>query len=220
MPIGLVFNTSKAGTNGSGTHTTGLDSTGSSLIVMVTGGFGSITNPTDSKGNTWTKLTQQSTSGDDPDAAIYYCANPTVGTNHTFDDTASYQPICVAGFSGISLVSPFDQQNGAVGTVLTSKQPGSVTPQQGGELIISALMWNGNGVTNVAVDSSLAITNTVSYSTGATYGASLAWYATAAASAYNPTWSWSTNTAKVAAMIATFKAVPSVGSTLLLMGVG
>lgn len=175
--------------------------------------------PTDSKSNSWTALTPQS-SGVLTRIAGYYAYAPTVGTLHTFTATcnAGQYPGVIAIFFSGAKASPLDQQNGATTTGATTLSTGSVTPSENNELVIS-------GISEVsaapAINSGFTLNSseTLAYS-GTFLGAAVAFKIQVALAAVNPQWSNLTGS-DAAASIETFKATaPSCNGGLLLVGIG
>lgn len=175
MAIALVSNTEKVrGTSPA------IDTTGATLLVAVAGDFNTL-NISDSKSNTWTKLTQV----EGPfagDMAIYYVANPTVGTNHTF--TTNQDSICVAAFSDVATVSPFNKE-GASATGSGTVQAGAVTPDQDNSLIIAAVGDFFEGV--LTVNGGFTITDYINAVSGSEYSAGLAYLVQTTAASAQPT---------------------------------
>jgi lysophospholipase L1-like esterase len=212
VPIALVSNAAAAGLN-SGT-TSAINTTGATLLVCVAA-FNSAASVTisDSKSNTWTALTLQDPGGGLTVAGlIYYVANPTVGTGHTFTITATGNAPAGAfmAFSGVTTASPFDVQNGAnTNGSVTSLATGSVTPGQNNELVVSGL---GLGAANTPSESaSFTLVDHLSFVGGTSYGVDSSYKVQTTAAAVNPTWSWASAT-NAAAMIATFKQSPALAS--------
>lgn len=192
------------GTFGPGT-TSAIDTTGADLIVIVAGGQGSTNTVSDSKGNTWTALTQQSSTG--ILSRIFYCQNPTVGTGHTFTNTIdnfSVGAIAVAAFSG-STSSPFDQQNGAGAGFTGSIACGSVTPTQANELIVCGGLFYV-GESTLTIDAGQTRIEYLQSSSGNYTGVGLAYEIQTTATTRNPTWTINNGgEAQLNAHIATFK---------------
>lgn len=215
MSWSLVTSTFKSG-YASAVTTSALDTTGADLIVVQSfAGYANSTPPviTDSKGNTWTKLTPQN------DAVpccmvFYYCSNPTVGAGHTFTGTCTgnqNQNIAVQAWSG-SAASPFDVQNGLAngGYVGSSTiQAGSITPSVNGELIVA-----GCGSYNYDQSGSATINDGFTV-VGSDYtGASgNAYFVQTTAAAINPTWTWHDFYIGIA-VIASFKAAAAATGSL------
>jgi hypothetical protein len=197
-PIALVASTSAGSTNGGNSVTTGaINTAGANLIVVSVSGAPSTLS--DSKGNTWTALTTYGGV-----ITLYYCVNPTVGTGHTFTEggATTFAAISVMAFSGVSPSSPLDQQNGN-GTVTTSIQPGSVSPSQNNELIVTGLLM---GPGTASIDSGFNTPIQTAFNGGNAYGTAMSYLVQTTAGAVNPTWSISpaTSTTMYTA-IATFK---------------
>lgn len=214
MGVQLIART---GSSGASTYTTpSMDTTGASLLVLVVSYVATVT-PTisDSKSNTWTALTAKSVSGQQS-SRIYYAANPTVGSGHTFTVTGS--SILSTGiafaFSGITASSPFDQENGASlagsGTTLSC---GSITPSVNGELIIAGFSSGASSATlgQVAIDprvtSVMAGATTIDTVGGVSYMCSVAFGIQGTAAAINPQWVLTGTgiNANATAVIASFK---------------
>ena len=188
-----------------GVTSSSIDTTGADFLVMVVGAYKSFP-PTvsDSKSNTWSALTLRD-SGDSARILIYYVANPTVGTGHTFTLTgsSSYGSMCVHAFSGAKLTSPFDVENGVTGGVDTSRAPGSITPSENNELLITGGTQDAI-VSNLAIGSSYTLADNVYTGSGTNFASSLAYLIQTTAGASNPTWSWTTSSHN-AEVIASFK---------------
>ena len=99
--------------------TTGIDTTGANLIVVTVSFIYHGTPPSvsDSYGNSWTLVVESAGGGSLPGDALFYCADPTVGTGHTFACStvdSGYPLITAQVFSGAA-ASPYDQQSGSYG---------------------------------------------------------------------------------------------------------
>lgn len=182
------------GANG-GTTTSGVDTTGSNLLVIGVAGWDfSDHTVSDNYSNTWTALSFV-TSG--YVSRIYYCANATVGSGHTFTVTRSggYPVASIQAWSNMSS-TPFDVENvtggGGGGP---PKNTGSVTPSQANSVAITALRSNGSG----SVDSGFTITTST---LGAGMYGAIAYKIKTSASAENPQW---TAAADMSCGIAVFK---------------
>lgn len=187
--------------------TTGVTTTGATLIVLWQA-YDSGATVSDSKSNTWTALTNYS--GVATFGRMYYCLNPTVGTAHTFSTSISYGAIFMQAWRGNKVTLPFDQENGSTGTG-TTRQPGSVTPSEANELVVSGIALGSPAVTPT-INSGFSATNVLD--SGAAYGGGLAYLIQTTATATNPTWSWS-GSANTTGANATFKAAPSNGGFFL-----
>jgi hypothetical protein len=182
-------------THGSGT----LDTTGANLIVIFISDFQSSWSVSDSKSNTYTKLTATSAPWR---CCLAYCLNPTVGSGHTFTVTGGYNQRYVAAFSGVG-AGGFDKDSRvtAPGSQSTLQQS-SLTPAADDSLIVAG--WGGGyGVPTVnlnSVDSGFTVLGKVSNY----YAAALAYKVQTAAGAESPTGSMSAANANFAAAMAVF----------------
>lgn len=194
VAIALVTGTNVgAGSTDRNTVTTaGVNTTGADLLIAVVSDFGtSRAALSDSKGNSWAALTttQLGTSGA---CRIFWSKPSSVGSAHTFTATQanSFPTVNVAAFSGVH-ASPVDQQNGATFSVVTTAQPGSLTPTQAGSLIIAGFTSDNQALT-LAINQSFTIGSNIPVSSNCERGA-LAYLIQGAAAAVNPAWSWTTN---------------------------
>lgn len=228
MAIAQVVSGSAASSDTQNVTTGSLDTTGCDLlVVLISGTSGPIGSGTvsDSKGNTWNKLTAPAVgSGFNGGAVIWYAVNPTVGSGHTFtlsSGITGYPSIVAAGYSGSDTTSPFDVENGATLNA-SSGQPGSVTPSVNDELLVTGSSNGSFGAATVTSDS--GFTDVVGRGvSGNGLGISYAYKVQTTAGAENPTWTTTAGSIGVA-VIATFKAAAGGGGTtyhnLCLLGVG
>lgn len=126
----------------SGTFTTSaLNTTGANFLAILISRATGTNQPvvTDNKGNTWTLVTSQS--GDGVVVEMFYAANATTGTGHTFTFTGSdiNSLISVLSFAGVKTTSPLDQSNWGANGVTYYVYMGSITPTENNEVCI------GNG---------------------------------------------------------------------------
>lgn len=188
-----------------------INTTGANLLV-VSASFG-VDPPltiSDSKGNTYVELTK-TTSGGGAIGCIYYCANPIVGSGHTFTvggGTSAVAAILTA-WSGAS-AAPYDQQSQTIFAPGTTAPFGatSVTPSEDGCLIIAgqAVENSGFGAT-FTPGSGWTQVDRLNFVGGTSYGVSQLYrvQTTAAAiAASNTVATWSTAVAGTA-MNAVFK---------------
>lgn len=193
-----------------GATTVGATTTGANLITVFTSSYNLVGAPTltDSNSNTWTALTTFTSTG--ARVIIYYCFNPIVGASHTFTltGTGTFSAVGAKAWSG-STTGPFDQQNGNnFNSSATGIQPGSVTPSQNNELVVTCLGMEGSSPTPT-INSSFVGVEYVNYVGGSNFSLAFASLIQTAAGAINPTWSFS-STNNQAVAIATFKASGSV----------
>lgn len=204
VSIAVVAHTLKQGLE-DGVTTDAIDTTDANLLVIGVGHYA--TSPltiSDSEGNAWTALTDRTGGAAAAGARLYYCANPTVGPDHTVTVLVvnGYTPIGFVALSGAHS-SPFDQEVGqAISTgPTTSYTPGSLTPSQDGCALIVMYGTNpgtagnvGSSFTRLAVDAA----------SGASVQGILAYKIQTTAGAENPVATWTTNATRAAAM-ASFK---------------
>lgn len=209
MAITYKFATGATGTGSTPAVTSGVDTSGSTLIVAnvpffdVGGGEGSLT---DFYSNTWTKVRLDEFGFVAND--IYYCKNPTVGAGHTFSASHTYDALNVIGFAGTDLSSPLDQQSAA-----HSVQPGSITPGQANEVLVCALCFYPDGTQSI--DSGFTVANKQPYNSGVNMGGAIAYLIETTATAKNPTWSTNTSYTDNIAVILSFKAAVAGSGKLL-----
>lgn len=215
MSYALVASVSAApGINGGTTGS--IDTTGADLLIVVIAEFdgGTHTAPSDSKGNTWLELTTQADRG--AQSTVFYAVNPTVGSGHTFTyaEASTYPAISAMAFSGANTSSPFDVENGATAASGTSIQPGSVTPNEDDELLVSGVCADSGNDTGMGIDSSFLLELSDPYGGGNNMGGYAAYKIQTTAGAENPTWSWTGGNLESTAVIATFKAAaaPAAGN--------
>ena len=145
MAIALVAHTLEGcadGTVGSVT-TSAIDTTGASLLVLWTAyAHGDTPIVSDSKGNSFSPLTEWVS--DSPNFLFFLCANPVVGSGHTFTldaGSGSTPSLGVMAFSGLSNAAA-DQEQGFTsldpvgGGANTQADMHSITPSDDGALIV------------------------------------------------------------------------------------
>jgi hypothetical protein len=106
---------------------------------MVVGNFGSgsacTAGPTDSKSNTWVAITNYGFNF--AQVCIWYVANPTVGTGHTFSYSGTFNSIAVAAWSNVIATSPLDASQSGAATAGTSLNTGAATPTANNEMCLA-----------------------------------------------------------------------------------
>lgn len=211
-------------TSGAGPMTTGsIDTTGANLLVVAMSCDDAYnTAPTDSKSNSWTQLTSYTQTN--VRVRMWYSVPTSVGTGHTFSASGGAAgAIYGIAFSGVAQTSPADQQNGANG-FLTSIQPGSITPTENGEVIVTVLGINAAG-SPMSINSGFTEVGTEhEFAAGVSYGGTAAYLIQTTAAAINPTWT-RTNENGMATTQASFKAAAAAATAtyvpqLLTLNVG
>ncbi len=187
MAFALVADVATAPGSGGGTTTPAINTTGATLlIVALAGGGDRLTGFSDSKSNSWSALTDHAPS---IGVRILYCANPTVGSGHTFTYTTggSYPVIMAQAWSGAS-ATPFDAENGNVAGSCASLATGNITPAEDGELLVSAVTFN-NDSPSETIDLGFTLGSGQNFGGGNNYGGGIAYQIQTTATARNPTWS-------------------------------
>jgi hypothetical protein len=210
-----VIATTAAGSTDSGMSvtTSPLDTTGATGIILVVSSYG-VGAPgytiADNKSNGAPIDPSLFHTTGSASVRLWYYLAPTVGANHTFTVTCSpsaeYPWIAVLAVSGLKLTTPLDQsaQNGAAAA---SVQPGSVTPTEANELLVTGLGFYN--VSLPAIDSSFTLSQSATGGSGQYFPGGMAYKIQTTAGAENPTWSWTGGSTEAAALIATFKAEPT-----------
>lgn len=214
--IGLIDHV-QAGSSGGGSVTTGaINTTGANFIVINISYYssgGALGPPTDSKGNTYTGLTDQTYSSFGQHNRLFYCANATVGSGHTFtwNQGTSYAIINVGAFSNVKLSSPLDQQNGSANTVSSTIQPGSITPVENNELVVTGVEQDDQAQTPTV--SGATLLDSFHYIPANFLGGGLGYTIQTTAAAFDPTWTVGSATTYNASTSASFKLESGAGPT-------
>jgi hypothetical protein len=213
-----IFAHTAAGSVDAGTSVTtaALDTTGCTLILLGASFYGFLSTPGDfssSPSNTISLLPSYN-DGATCGVKLAYITLPTTSSTQTFTINApgggAYQSLMVLGVAGVAS-PPGDVENGnAPGTAGTTIQPGSITPSQDGDLIVTVLNVNGDesGGNLPSIDNGFTITDTVAYSAGQHFLGSFAYLVQGSAAAINPTWTYGVSHERAAA-IAAFKVLAS-----------
>ncbi len=213
MAIAFVIETKGQSVLGANFTTTGVDTSGGNLIVVVVS-YAAGTAPvvTDSYQNVWATAGAEYTNLTSS-IQIFYAASATCGTGHTFTCTGgNFKSIAVEVFSGANTAAPKDQDNGASNDGGLTHQPGSITPGTDNQLVVTAL-GTGVGTENLTVDGGYSTPNTEQFSSSNAYGCSASYLIQTSKAATNPTWTSDASSSDMVA-IASFKAaVPAPSST-------
>jgi len=224
--VSLIAST-KATVTGTTVTTSAIDTTGANFVIVGTAalspgdGGGSCT-ISDSKSNTWVGLTP--TDGFFGRTKMFFVGNATVGSGHTFTITctlANAPSMMVAAFSHVFAGgNPSDQEGAGAfkgATDPATIQPGSVTPSQNNELVVSTLGLF-QVTTVISINSGFTIAQTLDGNL-TTFTGSLAYLVQGTAGAINPTWNY-TIQSNSEAVIATFKDDGTVTTSSGVMGGG
>lgn len=165
----------------------------------------------DNQSNTYTNKND----GSDVTVDLLYKESPTVSATHTFSVTTSpnYSSLVAAAFSGVKTsAAAFDQENSNRHTGGTDQtiQPGSITPSENDELIITCLSWQSTAT--ASIDSGFTIIAQTTFNGSFHYPVALAYKVQTTAAAVNPTWTLSAANQFMYTRIASFKAAPAGGA--------
>lgn len=215
MTYALITHVGASSTDTNTVTTGAINTTGADFIAVVLAYYtvNPISGISDSKSNSFSPLTVQSTTASAA-GRIFYIHNPAVGSGHTFSagTTADYPSIEAAAFSG-SLASPFDVENGANTNLATSLATGSITPGSANELVIAGISFDGNfSGSNPTIGGGFTITDATGAGSLNAFGGGLAYLIQTTATAANPTWTGAGAGGTAAAVIASFKAAASSSS--------
>lgn len=179
--------------------------------------------PSDSAGNTWTRIASQvTTPGGTLTLDRWYVKNPTTSASHTFTvantaGTSRFQIQCDP-ISGADTTTPLDQSNSATATSAPPWSSGSVTVSGPngtlGEIAFSASASDAGTETSWSEANGFTIDNSQVFGGGFPHNASGAFghKAISAGGTYNASWSdGSTGTPNFAGIIDTFVAASGGG---------
>ena len=191
MSISLVVATASGSTDGHNFTTAAINTSGASLLVVALAQYNVGGTITDSFSNTWVKMTEYTggAGGTSDGVVLLYCAHPTVGAGHTFTTTGDgYPALAVAAFSGTLDAQAAEFDEGTANGSATTIQPGSKTPANNNEVVVTAVTTNTAAGT-FAIDSSFLIAAQVSTVGNQHVAAGLGYIVQTTAGAVNPTWS-------------------------------
>ncbi len=215
MSFSLVDHTQASSGNGNDVTTSGINTSGANLLVVLasvfTSGTPTVTDSVGGNSNSWTSRTLY-TNAAGVSLQLFYCTPTHVGSGHTFTVTATgaFPAIGVQAWSGAAASSPYDTENGHSETgVANSIQPGSVTPGQDDELLVSGLGVNSNDA--LTPDSGFTVSDQIPKG-GAGVGGAMAYLVETTATAKNPTWSFVGTAQALTSNTATFKAASASGN--------
>jgi hypothetical protein len=190
----LVASNSCFSASGGACTTSATNMTGANLIVGCLSYYNSTDTSafSDSLGSSYSSA--YSTAQANVTGSLIYAQGQSVSSSMTFTASApggtSYPSLTVMGFSG-AVASPLDQNNKTGSGGVTTLQPGSITPTQANELLVSCLAVNGTN-SGASVSSPFTIGPVVN-GTASNEGVAEAYQIQAPGpTAVNPTWTWST----------------------------
>ena len=209
MAIAFVAGAGESSSDGISVSTPGIDTTGANLLVAAFAWKAGGNTWTDSKGNTWTALTQQAVGGGEICQLHYVLGSPVVGAGHTLDVSFADSPSAfLLAFSG---VGSYEQEAGA-DTFGSTLQPGSLTPGAAGALVVQAIAFNVAGTLSIDGGYTGLLQENL---TANARGGAAAYLIQGAAAATNPTWTHSPGGSSMAARAAVFLAGGGGGGSAL-----
>lgn len=190
--------------NGASPTTSGSVTSGGNFVVVILHSQSGTAIETihDSFGNTFTALTV--TDNTVRLIEILYAKNATTGGGHTLTLESSggkLSSACMMSFNIVDTVAPFDQEAGHTDFGVTTVQPGSITPSEANELIVTVVS-SVSDLQNFTINSGFTEFGTEPNSQ---YSMSGAYLIQGAAAAINPTWTDSTGASSMTTRIASFK---------------
>ena len=207
----LLVSTSKGAAAGNDVTTDAIDTTVALFLVLLLANFANPSTGTisDSKGNTWTALTNRAGGG--YNGRLYYCIAPTVGSGHTFTYTITpneFPTLCV--FAHSDNVTSLDNQSGTG----SGTQPGNITPAGNNRLFICGVTTDSTD--SPTINSSFTLSEIEAPVGSQHVGGALAYKLQTTGGSENPTWSGLTTNRPVAmAAFVTSAPPPSITTTTL-----
>lgn len=201
--ISLIAHAANAATSANGTATTSAQNgTGANFIAAcVTTYSASCTGATvsDSINGTWSThgTNYSNSSGSTSNSCLWYKANASVNSSMTVSAvlTGGYAQVAAAWFSNVATSSPLDQEAGKGTTSTTTDQPGSITPGQANELLLSCTGRQSQFTGSATVSGSgFSVTDSIVGASPNGQATGMAYVVQTSATAANPTWNYSTLT--------------------------
>lgn len=182
-----------ATTSGPGGTTSPINTTGASILIVVTTSYVNWPFVSDSAGNVWqTTATYNGGFNGLTYTQIWFAVPPTTNSSHTFtiqnNAGGAYPTANVYACSGTHLDHPYARVNGLLNSATAVVfQPGSVTPFETGDLVISAAGTN-NQVATATIDSGFNTPVINNGNSGANESLVSSWISAPNTSVLNPTW--------------------------------
>ena len=136
----------------------------------------------------------------------YYCANPIVGSGHTFSSSAT--SLVAAAFSGAASSTPLELAGANGVSFAASVKPGAIVPGETNMLVVTGYS-SSDGTNAAGIDASFTIID--QELGGATNGGGLAYKVVATPASQDPTWNGGAAINFNGATIASFKAGGAAG---------
>lgn len=202
-----------ASAKGVGT-TSAINTTGATLLIAhaTYDGTGTLS---DSKGNTWTALTERATLSGATRGRLWYCVSPTVGTGHTATISVGYGSVELLAYAGVDTSSPLDFETFSAGGPSGAVTGWGITgllPANANSLVVLALSVDGSGGDSASVDSGFTIRQAQPAVSGTSYGGGVADLIQTTAASVSPNYTWTT-AARSIVLAAVFKAATGSAAT-------
>jgi hypothetical protein len=210
--MALLVHAAAAAAGSIGVSTTAVDTTGATLFVV---GMQNIsTDDTglliDSASNTWV-LKPSLVCASSRFVQMAYCINPTTSATHTFSISGanSFYPVIVVGAWSNTPAASFDAVTAGnfVSTPTTTVQPGSLTPANANNLLVTFV--GGDVIGSASADSSFVPVDQILKS--GHQGGAMYYLIQSAATPQNPTWTVGSEDATIGAQMMAFKESGSGG---------
>lgn len=179
-------------------------------LIVISANWTSGANPTlqDSGGNSYTNIITL-TNPSSFKTGFWYIHAPNVSSSMTFtlSGVNVYGNIIVQGWSG-SVTGPLDQSNNSVSWTGNTITPGSITPVQANELVVTCVGSNdpGGAGWGYTINGGYTVPgNNSVQQTGSNYGGSMAYLLQTIAAATNPTWTDALSVNGLSTAIASFR---------------
>ena len=217
-----------ASTGGSGFTSTPVDTAllaPSAIVVAIVDSQGTVTTLTDSSSNAYGAPAITGSLAGVSQVKAWVLLNPVTSTATQFivDNGLSSAPaLGVLFLTGTATASAVDQSTSATSTTSLTVQPGSITPGEANEILITVVGSNQT-LASTAIEAPFVQDGTLPVS-GNNWALGLGYEIQAPGpTARNPTWTMGglgNNTAVILSVIAPTATTAGAGNTLLLLGVG
>lgn len=196
--ITLIAHGNGQAISGSGTATTGtmIGTGGNFIAACVTTFASSCTGATvsDSVNGAWTLhgTNQSSNSGAASNSCIWYKQGASVSASMTVSatETGGFAEVAAGVFSNVATSSALDQENGAAYGNTGTAQPGSITPSQANELLISCTGVGATSGTMSISGNSYALADSNTPTGSNTQATGMGYVVQTTATTANPTWNY------------------------------
>ena len=208
MAIALVTSVSQGGAGAS----SGVDTTGATLLVAGCSAQTISAGLSDNKSNTWTQIgtTLTQPGAFNQQVAFYYVnGTPIVGPGHTFTCGDVTPAVAMLAFNATAITSALDQSSQAADQS-SPAQAGSITPGVDNEVLV--FLCGGFNGTGGSVDLGFTLQENVLGDAGSNYSIDLSYLVETTAAAKNPGLTYD-NVRSQGCFLSSFKAAGGGGAT-------